>query len=246
LRDAGLVSGMRVLDVGTGVGDMAFLAADIVGPSGQVTAVDRSEPALAIAQQRAHARGLEKVRFIQGDAESVCVDEQFDAVIGRYVLQFQRSPSELLRGLARRLRPGGLLVFHEIDWSRLHSLPPVPAFDRCWQWGEAAIRAGGAETRMGIKLHTAFVDAGLPAPAMRLEAPTGGAEMMTSWMHMFVALLATLLPTMQKTGIASEEDLDLTTLADHLLAEFSAARSVIVGHLQVAAWAKVSATHDEA
>ena len=55
-REAGLKSGMRVLDIGTGVGDVAFLAADLVGPSGQVTGVDRSESVLTIAQQRAQDR----------------------------------------------------------------------------------------------------------------------------------------------------------------------------------------------
>ena len=236
-KEAGLKSGMRVLDIGTGAGDVAFLAADLVGPAGQVTGVDRSESALRIARQRAQERGLDMVRFVQGDAEALPVDERFDAVIGRYVLQFQRSPAEFLLGLTSHVRPGGLVVFHEIDWSGLHSLPPVPAFDQCWRWGEAAIRASGAETQMGTKLHATFVEAGFGTPTMRLEAPVGGAETMTSWMNMFVALLRTLLPGMQQAGIASEQDLDLPTLADRLLAEVAAARGVVIGHLQVAAWA---------
>jgi SAM-dependent methyltransferase len=241
-KEAGLESRMRVLDIGTGAGDVAFLAADLVGRSGQVTGVDRSASALTIARQRAQERGLDMVRFVQGDAETLPVDERFDAVIGRYVLQFQRSPADFLRGLASHVRPGGLVVFHEIDWSGLHSVPPVPAFDQCWRWGEAAIRAGGAETQMGSKLHATFVGAGLATPTMRLEAPVGGAETMTSWMHMFVALLTTLLPAMQRAGIASEQELDLPTLADRLLSEVAAAGGVVIGHLQVAAWATIADT----
>jgi SAM-dependent methyltransferase len=46
-RGAGLVPGMRVLDVGSGMGDVALLAADIVGPGGRVLGIDRDADALA-------------------------------------------------------------------------------------------------------------------------------------------------------------------------------------------------------
>jgi SAM-dependent methyltransferase len=49
LRRAGIVPGMRVLDVGCGVGDVSLLAAEIVGPSGFVLGVDRSADATAVA-----------------------------------------------------------------------------------------------------------------------------------------------------------------------------------------------------
>src|SRR6266513_4858996 len=57
-RDAGIVAGMRVLDVGSGAGDVAFLAADLVGAKGEVVGTDRSGAALAKARQRADARSL--------------------------------------------------------------------------------------------------------------------------------------------------------------------------------------------
>jgi 2-polyprenyl-3-methyl-5-hydroxy-6-metoxy-1,4-benzoquinol methylase len=43
----------------------------------------------------------------------------FDAVVGRYVLQFQPAPVGLLRQLASHLNPGGIVAFHELDWSQL-------------------------------------------------------------------------------------------------------------------------------
>ena len=46
-REAGLVPGMRVLDVGSGAGDVSFLAADLVGHSGAIVGVDRSSAAVA-------------------------------------------------------------------------------------------------------------------------------------------------------------------------------------------------------
>ncbi len=56
-RSAGIVSGMRVLDLGSGVGDVALLVADIVGPGGYVLGLDRDAKALDHAQQRTAEQG---------------------------------------------------------------------------------------------------------------------------------------------------------------------------------------------
>src|SRR5262249_23818606 len=89
--------GMRVLDVGSGAGDVAFLAAELVGNSGEVVGVDRSEAALTAARARAAARGLRNVSFREGDPTRMTFERAFDAVIGRYVLQYQRDPAAMLR-----------------------------------------------------------------------------------------------------------------------------------------------------
>lgn len=52
LRTAGLRPGMRVLDVGCGAGDVTFLAARIVGPTGSVTGVDAAPRALDVADRK--------------------------------------------------------------------------------------------------------------------------------------------------------------------------------------------------
>ncbi|WP_352610661.1 methyltransferase domain-containing protein [Mesorhizobium sp. M0239] len=67
LRRAGLRAGMHVLDVGSGAGDVAFLAADVVGPTGLVIGSDRSAEALDAARARAAQRGLANVIFHQCD-----------------------------------------------------------------------------------------------------------------------------------------------------------------------------------
>lgn len=107
LRDAGVVPGMRVLDVGTGAGDVAFLAAGIVGAAGEVVGVDRVSAALDSARARALAQTLDNVSFREGDPTEMSFEEPFDAIIGRYVLQFQSDPSAMLRKLVAHLRPGG-------------------------------------------------------------------------------------------------------------------------------------------
>src|SRR5215467_832437 len=56
LRCAGIQPGMRVLDLGSGAGDVAMLAAELVGPSGSVVGIDRNPQVLSIATQRATRR----------------------------------------------------------------------------------------------------------------------------------------------------------------------------------------------
>ena len=129
-REAGIIPGMRVLDVGTGAGDVAFLAATIVGDKGEVVGVDRVPAALEAARARAAALAPRNVVFREGDPGEMAFERPFDAVIGRYVLQFQRDPATMLRAIARHARPGGLITFHEIDWAGLGSFSPAPT---CWR-----------------------------------------------------------------------------------------------------------------
>src|SRR5688572_31457542 len=67
LRGAGIAPGMRVLDIGCGVGDVTLLCADLVGPEGAVVGVDRDPAALARASERVAAGGLEHVELREGD-----------------------------------------------------------------------------------------------------------------------------------------------------------------------------------
>jgi ubiquinone/menaquinone biosynthesis C-methylase UbiE len=58
LRSAGVRPGMRVLDLGCGSGDVAMLAAELVGASGSVVGIDRSPEVIAVARGRARTDGL--------------------------------------------------------------------------------------------------------------------------------------------------------------------------------------------
>ena len=59
LRDAGISSGMRVLDIGCGVGDVSMIAAQLVGTAGHVTSIDLDQASIETAHRRAAAFGLD-------------------------------------------------------------------------------------------------------------------------------------------------------------------------------------------
>jgi SAM-dependent methyltransferase len=237
-QEAGVGPGMRVLDVGSGAGDVTFLAAELVGATGEVTGVDLSPAAIAAAEARAASRSPSTVTFRRGNPGEMRFDRPFDAVVGRYVLQFQSDPVALLRQLAAQVRPGGLIVFHEIDWVGLRSYPTIPLFEQSCRWGADTMRLHGTETHMGGKLHATFVGAGLGPPAMRFEAPVGGIPVCLRWLEMFKELLVTLLPEMERLGVATAEEMGLETLVERISREATQSGSIIIGHAQVGAWAR--------
>jgi ubiquinone/menaquinone biosynthesis C-methylase UbiE len=110
---AGITPGMRVLDVGSGPGAVTFLAAEMVGSSGQVIGTDLAPEAIVAARDTATQRALRHVAFRQGNPAEMTFEQPFDAIVGRYVLWCQADLGAMLRGLAAHIRPGGVMVFHE-------------------------------------------------------------------------------------------------------------------------------------
>src|SRR4051812_35927078 len=86
LKAAGIAPGMRVLDLGTGLGHVARLAGELVGATGSVVGLDRAAQALTVARERAAAAGERHVSFLEGDVMRWRGDEPFDAIVGRLVL----------------------------------------------------------------------------------------------------------------------------------------------------------------
>src|SRR6266852_9477997 len=79
-REAGIGPGQRVLDIGSGVGDVAILAARLVGPSGEVVGVERDARSIARARVRVAEARLHNVTFTQSDVCQLSGDKPFDAV----------------------------------------------------------------------------------------------------------------------------------------------------------------------
>jgi ubiquinone/menaquinone biosynthesis C-methylase UbiE len=237
-QEAGIEAGMRVLDIGSGAGDVAFLAAEFVGSSGAVIGTDKAAAAVGAATRRAKEKGVINVDFREGDASDLKFDGYFDAVVGRYVLLFQADPAALLRGLARQVRPGGLLVFHEPDWIGARSIPPAPTYDRCCEWIKAAFDRAGTDTNMAGRLFTTFVRAGLAAPSMRMQTFIGGPAASADFLKAVAELTGTLVPTMERLGIASKSEVGLETLGERLVQEARLNGSVIVGRSEIGAWVR--------
>ncbi len=126
---AGIGPGSHVLDIGTGLGEPALTAAQRVGSSGAVIAIDHAPAMLRLARERAEALGLDNVTFQSGDAEApVFADATFDAVLCRWGLMFLPDVVGMLKGVRKSLCPGG--KFAAAVWSLPESVPMIGVSSR--------------------------------------------------------------------------------------------------------------------
>lgn len=100
--------GQRVLDIATGIGEPALMAASRVGPAGRVVATDLSSQMLDIARARATALGLTNVEFMEADVERLDFpDGSFDAIFCRWGVTSLPNPLNILVAIRRMLTPKG-------------------------------------------------------------------------------------------------------------------------------------------
>lgn len=239
LRRGGLLEGMSVLDVGSGVGDVAFRAARIVGPNGAVTGVDRWGPSLEIARLRATERGLSNVKFVQSALESFDPDGTFDAIVGRFILQYLSTASDLLSRLKQKLKPGGVVIFQELDNSGASQSPPSPLFRQVNDWIARAFQATGSVHDMGALLPGVYLRAGLPRPQMlgvcRVES---GPD--TPYYEFLTDVLRSVLPLLEESRAASPAEIEIETLAERLRHDAVSHERTLYSPRIVTAWAKVA------
>jgi ubiquinone/menaquinone biosynthesis C-methylase UbiE len=235
-REAGLGSGMWVLDVGCGGGDVAFLAAELIGPTGSVLGVDRTPAAITHAKARAESKRISNVHFVEGDPTQMKFDEEFDALVGRLILMYYPDPVDALRKLLPNLRPGGIVVFQEIDASGCKSHPPSPTYERCVDWITRAFHLTGAQTKTGLELHRTFQSAGLPAPALRLDAAVGAGQDTPAY-KMLPEIVRSLLPAMERLGIATAAEVEVESLDLRIRDEVVSNNGIVISPSLIGAWA---------
>jgi ubiquinone/menaquinone biosynthesis C-methylase UbiE len=235
-RDAGLASGMRVLDVGCGSGDVAFLAAQLVGPNGSVIGVDRTAAAIARARSRAETKQISNANFVEGDPTLMKFDQPFDAVVGRLILMYYPDPVDALRKLLPHLRQSGIVAFQEIDASGCKSHPISPTYERCVEWITETFHISGAQPKIGLELHRIFQNAGLPAPALRLDAALSGGPDSKAY-EVLPEIVRSLLPAMEGLGIATAEEVDPESLSFRIREEVLANNGIVISPSLIGAWA---------
>lgn len=238
-RRAGLEPGMRVLDVGCGVGDTSFLAAEMVGADGIVIGQDRSAEALTTARQRATEMGLDQIEFVEGELGSwPGSDERFDAIVGRYVLIHQPDIEEALLKLRPMLRPDGIIAFHELELeTRTMSDPASELVLQVRGWLRQAFKLGGMQLHGVMDLSRAFHEAGFGWPQVELY-PLVGCGPDSFAPAYLTEILSTVAPTLEKHGVVKVDAIGLDTL-EMRLRESCANGAPGLVQINGGAWARV-------
>lgn len=125
LLRAGLRPGMRVVEFACGTGAMTSVISDIIGPNGELIALDNSEAQIETA--KATCGGQRSIEFLCADASATGLPAaSFDLVYFRLLAMHHPAPLRLLEHALELLKPGGVLVCEEAAIDSTFTDPPYP------------------------------------------------------------------------------------------------------------------------
>jgi ubiquinone/menaquinone biosynthesis C-methylase UbiE len=238
LRQARLLPGQQVLDIGSGLGDVALTAAEIVGPRGFVVGVDHSSVAVQAARERALAAGVSNVEFVIGDVANLASHREYDAIVGRLIVMHLTEITTVLANLRPHLRPGGLLALQECDLGQIATAPLCPYVERVKDWVIRAFTARGARVNAGRELHEYFVKSGYHPTGAVASQPTFPATSSVG-VEWLAATARSLAADIVDLGLCSAAELEVEPLAARMVDEQREHQAIAFGPRLVGVWARI-------
>src|SRR6266571_8388974 len=146
-RKAGITVGSRVLDVGAGPGYATVDLAEIVGPAGEVVALERSNKFVNAVREAVRVRSLTNVKIHELDLMTDNFPEdEFDFSWCRWVLSFVSDPALLIQKLGNAMRKGSISIFHEYGhYETWRFFPRIPSQEKFREHVIATWRESGGE-----------------------------------------------------------------------------------------------------
>jgi SAM-dependent methyltransferase len=180
--------------------------------------------------------GLRNVSFTQSDVCQLSADKPFDAVVGRFILQFLPDPVATLRSLSQLVRPGGVLAFHEPCWTAILPLATdLPLWSACASLIRESLERSGGNTEMGLALYHTFQQAGLPLPTLQMEIPLGDNPAAVLWIY---DLFCILLTQMQQLNLSFESLGNVDTLLERIQSEVERSKNPVPCVALIGAWSR--------
>lgn len=226
LERLGVSDGWSCLEVGAGGGSVTRWLAERVGEGGRVVAAD------------VDTRFLEQIELpnVEVRKHDILADElpeaEFDLVFARLVVE--HLGSEALRRMVPALRPGGILVLEDYDFSCAKPEPPSELFDRVQEAVLGFMADAGFDPFYGRRLVTELDDAGLEDVTAegRARLIRGG----TPETAFFKLSIVSLRPVLIEKGVLSEAE------ADEAIAEIDDPSRTLLTPLMVAGWGRAPAS----
>jgi SAM-dependent methyltransferase len=234
LDSAGLTPGMTVVDLGCGPGGVTLAVAERVGPGGRVIGVDDAERHLDEARRRAARAGLTNVSFEHADVTTWRPPGPLDAVVGRLLLMHLDDPVAQVALAADLVRPGGVVAFLDVALGTRAAQPEVPLLTAYNGWFLETLRQAGRPVDMGLRLAAVFTAAGLSRVTLTAAAPVERGGDALGW-SIVGGDIRSLLPLMERTGIATAAEIGPETFEQRLRAQAAERDAVLLNPLVVGA-----------
>ncbi|RPH37432.1 class I SAM-dependent methyltransferase [bacterium] len=205
LTRLGIKAGWKCLDAGSGPGFVTVDLREMVGPAGEVTALELSPFYLEQARKEAAQKGFTDIRFMQGKVEEVSLPpNEFDLVFSRWVMSFAPDPEMFLLPLIRSLKPGGIIAIQDYYYEGLSLWPIGGAFDKMADVVRAYYRAAGGDPYVTGKLPGLFRAQGLSLLEFSPHCLSGGPQSpIMEWGHRF---FTTHTQAMVEKGAVSQRE----------------------------------------
>ncbi|MGB6326552.1 MAG: methyltransferase domain-containing protein [Methylocella sp.] len=171
----GFKDGQLCFDIGCGGGDVTLELARRIGPRGKAVGADIDELQLDIARREVDAKDIRNVEFRLLDIRTAEEDigSVFDLVYSRFLLAHLDDPSRAVAAFYRYLRPGGVVIVEDIDFSGYFTYPDSEAFQRYKDLYCTLVRGRGGDPNIGPRLPFLLTDGGFEKVDMTLVQPIG-------------------------------------------------------------------------
>jgi len=205
---AGFSKGDRILDLGSGPGFCSMELAYMVGPSGKVIAVDKSEVYLDFIEKINEHHQL-NIDTIHADFEQLILpEENLDGMYCRWALAWIPDPTDILKKVYNALKPGGKIVVHEyFDWSTFQLEPHFPELMQSVMAIFNSFSEGQNNINVGKKLPHILRNIGFHVlnqrPMHKMVRPN---ELAWQWPYTFLNIF---LPKLIEMGLQSEVDVKI-------------------------------------
>ncbi len=233
LAACGVGPGQVVLDIGCGPGDVALIAAEKVGPKGMVIGVDVGPKVLEVARQRASAAGYTNLHFYEGSDADLSQQPEFDVALGRLVLIHQKEPVQFVKNVAAKVRPGGIVAFHEHAGIAPPSCrPQFSLYDEILQTITNCFQSSFNYPCAAFEMSEIFHKAGLGVPRLSSAYPvvSNSDSEIFEWCEL-------CLKGFYSMGTLRNPRYDVTTVKSRLRDGFVNLHSQVLGMLEFTGWA---------
>jgi 2-polyprenyl-3-methyl-5-hydroxy-6-metoxy-1,4-benzoquinol methylase len=212
-------SGMKILDLGCGDGNVTFLLSNYVGPEGIVVGIDSNENAIGNAKKKSKEFGLSNLYFIVGDITQDFKIEHsnFDVIIVRRVLMYLSNPQSTIATAMKYLKPNGIFLAQENNISKTPiGLESMPHHKKINDLIRKTLERENVNINLGFELCTILTDSGLKVENVWAEAVLSTPSQPTPWFFLAQVMKDRMLT---HKVISDVSELELETLGERLTNE---------------------------